>query len=342
MWRQRLRWLKGAHLFLISPESVFFKKQRHMSFYQQSLYCLCPISHFIQFWAEPITVTIPFMCLILSICPYGMDALLFYSHFAFIGIITLNSVYYNEDKYKVVALQVKTGYRILWFTTVKAVINTIMVVSGFKPRGHFKFTPKSALAGEEKHISGCTAVLDSADSSPSEKTATMASIDKADGEAVATRDGGSGDAAPKTGIKMYRMHAALSRVTEKRRACMPMDGTLDIWVLMFFLALSFISAAIGFKRLLNRDAVYKWNNNTDSVLWIGIVFALVDCIPGLLFGGCASTTPLSCASLFPACSCLLTCAYCVALCAVAQERVAVSCLRSVKETRIPSSSTQFA
>ena len=51
MWRQRLRWLKGAHLFLLGKDSVFFKKQPHMSFYQKSLYWLCPVAHFVQFWA---------------------------------------------------------------------------------------------------------------------------------------------------------------------------------------------------------------------------------------------------------------------------------------------------
>ena len=59
MWRQRLRWLKGGHLFLLGPDSVFFKKQPHMSFYQKSIYWLCPIAHFVQFWAEPVLFTLP-------------------------------------------------------------------------------------------------------------------------------------------------------------------------------------------------------------------------------------------------------------------------------------------
>ena len=48
MWRQRLRWLKGGQLFILSPGSVFFKKQEHMSFYQKALYWLCPVAHFTQ------------------------------------------------------------------------------------------------------------------------------------------------------------------------------------------------------------------------------------------------------------------------------------------------------
>jgi hypothetical protein len=81
---------------------------------------------------EPVIFTIPFLCLVLQICPYGMDILLFYSHFFLLFISTLNSIYYDNWEAVVVALRVKSGYRILWFTSVKAVINTLMVVVGFK------------------------------------------------------------------------------------------------------------------------------------------------------------------------------------------------------------------
>jgi hypothetical protein len=147
MWRQRLRWLKGGHLFLIGPDSVFFKKQKHMSFYQKSLYWLCPVAHFLLVWAEPILFTLPFVCLVLQVCPYGMDRLLFYTHIFHLAAGFLNSTYYEENWLKKVAFTCKSGYRILWFTSVKAVINTLMVISGFKNPGHFKFTPKAGLAG---------------------------------------------------------------------------------------------------------------------------------------------------------------------------------------------------
>jgi hypothetical protein len=48
IWRQRLRWLKGGHLFILAPNSVFFQKQPNMSLYQKALFWICPIAHFIQ------------------------------------------------------------------------------------------------------------------------------------------------------------------------------------------------------------------------------------------------------------------------------------------------------
>ena len=66
MWRQRLRWLKGGHLFILAPNSVFFRKQPHMSFYQKALYWLCPVAHFIQ--VRPRIARTPACTLILSPC----------------------------------------------------------------------------------------------------------------------------------------------------------------------------------------------------------------------------------------------------------------------------------
>ena len=78
------------------------------------------------------------LCLVLRICPYGMDPLLFFTHVLFFAATTFNSVWYATAYQRTVAMRVKSGYRILWFASVKAVLNTAMVVSGFKPRGHFK------------------------------------------------------------------------------------------------------------------------------------------------------------------------------------------------------------
>jgi hypothetical protein len=328
MWRQRLRWLKGGHLFLIGPDSVFFKKQKHMSFYQKSMYWLSPVAHFLQFFGEPVIITLPFFCLVLTICPYGLDSLIFYSHVIYIAMVTIFSVYHTDPRLMSVALRVKSGYRILWFTSFKAVVNTLMVVTGFKPRGHFKITPKTTLAGEDKQVTGDTAGLGSADSSAPEKTAADASVAKGSGEAVATRVGG--DAAPQKRIKMHRVHTALSQVTETRRLCMPLDGTLDVWVLMFFLGLSLFSAAIGFKRMVERNALYKWSNDADGLVWLGIVFALVDCVPGLLIAGCATLARALRAAL-PV-HAVLPVHMCVWFFTVSQERVAALVLRRITNT----------
>jgi hypothetical protein len=273
MWRQRLRWLKGGHLFLIGPESIFFKKQKHMSFYAKSLYWLCPIAHIIQCWAEPIIFTLPFMCLVLNVCPYGMDSLLFYTHFCYLAASFACSTWYSESWLRGVAFAAKSSYRVLWFTSVKAVINTIMVVTGYKDPGHFKFTPKTGLAGEDGSFIGDTAIIAPSDISP-----PSCEIKGSNGQP---------GKAPKRAFVLKDLHSALSKVTELRRKCMPLDGTLDVWVLIFFMTLSIFSAAIGAKRLIERNALFQWNDNRDSLIWLGVVFACVDATPGLLFMGCA-------------------------------------------------------
>ena len=212
---------------------------------------------------------------------------------------------------------VQVGNRLLWFTTVKAVINTCMVVAGYKPRGHFKFTPKTGLAGEDadkNHVPGDTVVLSSAESPPSGRnsTPTPHSVGTTgepkndEGTPLATNR--NADSAAQNGgkkvkvkkpprVRTYRLHAALSRVTGARKACMPMDGTLDVWVLYLFFALSLFSAVVGVRRLVSRDALYRWNNNGDTLLWIGVIFALVDCTPALLFTGCVSVAAIDLCAL---------------------------------------------
>ena len=293
MWRQRLRWLKGGHLFILGEDSLFFKKQPHMNFYGKSLYWLCPIAHLIQFFAEPVLFTLPFCCLVMDVCPYGMDEWLFYSHFGFFALMNICSTVHTEWETTRTALRVKTGYRILWFTSVKAVLNTVMVAAGWKAKGHFKFTPKAGLAGEGGGmVDDDTHALGSAESPPS-------------GEASGKTEQGKGDkgdrkrraaaAAERRGVALKRTHAALSSVTERRRACMPLDGTLDIWVLMAVTCLSLFSAAYGIRRLVGRDAIYQWNDNADTVMWIGVIFGLIDTVPGLLFAGCARLAAATCA-----------------------------------------------
>jgi hypothetical protein len=285
MWRQRLRWLKGGHLFLISKDSLFYKKQPHMSFYQKSLYWLCPVAHIIQIWAEPVIFTLPFLCLVLNVCPYGMDRDLFISHLVFFVIMNMSGALYGSWDMIVTAIRAKSGYRILWFTSVKAVLNTIMVVTGWKAKGHFKFTPKAGLAGDDKGMVDDTVVLDSTESSQSE--AQKNNIKTAPEVAVSAADTpGQSPTKPNT-VRLHRGHAGLSRISELRKHCLPMDGTLDVWVLMATTLLAIFSAAVGIRRLIFRDAIARWNENGDTLIWIGIVFALVDSVPGLLFAGCA-------------------------------------------------------
>ena len=268
MWRQRLRWLKGSHLYLIGPGSVFFRRQAHMSAFQKGLYWLCPVAHFIQAWAEPVMFTLPFLCLVLKTCPYGMDRRLFFTHIAYLFASAVNTCWYPEGALRRTALAAKFGHRVLWFTSVKAVANTLMVVTGWKNPGHFKFTPKTSLAaggggGDEGHTAHLTGALERVGDSPSPRRRRRR---------PALRD----------------IHRGVSRVTGARARCLPMDGTLDVWVLMAVMALSLFSATIGLRRLAARDALVKWNEDRDALIWIGVVFAVADAAPGLLFLGCAA------------------------------------------------------
>lgn len=133
-WRQRLRWLKGSHLYVTGEGSLFFEPQPHMSFWQKSLYWLCPVCHFVQVWAEPVLFTLPFLCLVLDVCPYGMDEILFASHFVYFGVLSAHSVYYSDPWLVGNALRSKTGGRLLWFTAFKACVNTLMVHAGVKAK----------------------------------------------------------------------------------------------------------------------------------------------------------------------------------------------------------------
>ena len=73
MWRQRLRWLKGGHLFLIGKDSVFFKAQPHMSLYQKTLYWLCPAAHLLQTFCEPVIFLLPCAPLATSLCSVQLN-----------------------------------------------------------------------------------------------------------------------------------------------------------------------------------------------------------------------------------------------------------------------------
>jgi hypothetical protein len=87
------------------------------------------------------------------------------------------------------------------------------------------------------------------------------------------------------------------QVTEVRKKFLPMDGTLDIWVLGFFTILNLTAAIYGVIRLAQKNALVEWDNANESLKWIGVVFAIADASPGLLFFGCAS--PCFCVSFAP-------------------------------------------
>jgi hypothetical protein len=86
--------------------------------------------------------------------------------------------------------------------------------------------------------------------------------------------------------RSYAVHAALSRVTRLRRHCMPMDGTLDLWVLLVITALNVLAVGFGLARLYTKSAFFRWSNASDeNVLWLGVVYGFSEAAPGLMFIG---------------------------------------------------------
>jgi hypothetical protein len=322
MWRQRGRWMKGGHLYVMAPNSIFFKRTPHMTLYQKSLYWIAPIAHFSQLLGEPVMFTLPFFCLVLKQCPYGMDIYLFWTHFLHVGASFVFSIYHWDSRNVRAALSGKSATRILWFTAFKACMNTIMVFTGYKKAGHFKFTPKAGVSAEEAAVS---TVLNLGTCGPQSSNVMSEGT---------SRNGTSAQGSDASLIRRKKMefsdvHDALSKVSETRKMCMPLDGTFDLWVLMLTTLLSTVALAVGVVRLVRRDALLDWENK-NGLMWIGVVFALVDAAPGMLYLGCDAQPVWLCgrcavpaAALRPAvilCTCsdivhlLLYCAPAVILC----------------------------
>ena len=53
-------------------------------------------------------------------------------------------------------------------------------------------------------------------------------------------------------LRLHRIHDGLSKVTEKRKACMPWDGTFDFWVLLSVTAMNLFAVVFGIFRLQAR------------------------------------------------------------------------------------------
>lgn len=72
IWKQRSRWAAAAHMYILTPSSVFWRKQKNMSYWQKSLYWIPMVLHWTLIWAEPIMFTMPIICLA------GVPSLIFY------------------------------------------------------------------------------------------------------------------------------------------------------------------------------------------------------------------------------------------------------------------------
>lgn len=106
------------------------------------------------------------------------------------------------------------------------------------------------------------------------------------------------------GLKMHRVHGALSKVTETRKKCMPFEGTFDFWVLLGITLMNLTAVGIGIYRLgfedddvgrlgRKRQALFSVKGcQSQNVQLIALVFAFIEATPGLLFIMCAPPLPL--------------------------------------------------
>ena len=145
-WKQRARWSKAAHLYILDPRSVFWRRQPHMSLYQKSIYCVPLILHCCLIFTEPIMFTLPFICVVFNICPYGIDVWLWLTHILRLIFTFFLSTHADTIGRRVSALHAQTSSRVLFFINVKAVLNTLMVGCGYKLPGAFKETKKASAA----------------------------------------------------------------------------------------------------------------------------------------------------------------------------------------------------
>jgi hypothetical protein len=94
-------------------------------------------------------------------------------------------------------------------------------------------------------------------------------------------------------VKLHRIHDAISKITEKRKACMPFEGTFDFWVLLGITGMNLAAVGYGVYKLDGKEALLTVKGClAQNVQLIALVFAFIEATPGLLF--------LMCVSLFAA------------------------------------------
>lgn len=92
--------------------------------------------------------TLPFICVVCNICPYGIDLWLWLTHFFRLASTFILTIHADTLGKRLAALNSQTSSRILYFINVKAVLNTIMVTLRWKLPGAFKETKKASTAPE--------------------------------------------------------------------------------------------------------------------------------------------------------------------------------------------------
>ena len=89
--------------------------------------------------------------------------------------------------------------------------------------------------------------------------------------------------------RLFRVHDAGSKVTELRKKCLPFEGTLDFWVLLFITAINLVAVVVGVFSLEDKGAIFTFGGcNSQNIQMIALVFAFIEATPGLLFIMCAA------------------------------------------------------
>jgi hypothetical protein len=307
-----LHHMQGGHLFVLNKDSIFFRWQAHVTLMQKLAYCMGPIAHVVQLLAEPVIFTMPLFCIIFQICAFGMDKPLFFTHvFRILGGF-IQALHATEWKYIAAGHAARTGSRVQWFTSVKAVINTIMVLTGWKRPPQFKLTPKMKKAGELVHDMPETSVqlgspIELAQRAVGKKRSSSWWSGKQNPQDEMSTILPSRTAAAKEDYCL--VHKQLSKVTEKRKLCMPLDGTFDVWVIVVVFVINLLALVGGVRYLYWKGALAKWGANLESVVWLGVIWAAVELTPGALFLGCdalPSHSPRLCCHLHSSCNLLVT------------------------------------
>lgn len=113
--------------------------------------------------------TLPVVCIVGNTCPYGLDRALFFTHLARVVASFAVMIFGRDRRLMLAGLASRTGARVQWFTAVKAVLNTLLVVCLVKPPPRFKLTRKAtqvcAVSGAA--VPKCTAVWEPLSASPS-------------------------------------------------------------------------------------------------------------------------------------------------------------------------------
>lgn len=92
---------------------------------------------------------------------------------------------------------------------------------------------------------------------------------------------------PGYGCGFYCCHNALSTITEKRKGCMPYDGTLDFPVLFIITLMNLIALIYGTVKLAKQGEIISLRGTEEhNVKMIALVFALVEVTPGFLYLWC--------------------------------------------------------